>query len=92
MTACAGYKNDNCLTLTNNGKWITSHQLKSRMYIRIGLSSWSRGDEIILLGGGQWSGRTSEVLTHDNSVSTYGFELIYDTKLEYIGQNSLLLL
>ena len=79
MTLCGGtYKNtrDNCLTLTS-GTWIKSHQLK---YDRLAHNAWPREDEIILLGGEHRRERTSEVLKHDNSVSTVGFELKYETR------------
>ena len=42
-------------------------------------SSWARSDGVVLLGG-QYSGKTTEIVTPGNTETTPGFTLKYDTE------------
>ena len=73
--ACGGfYPLPTCVSLTASG-WATSHNLVDRRYDHM---SW-RSPAGLLLMGGQYSRRTTELLSDTNSSSSPSFDLEYDT-------------
>ena len=73
--ACGGfYTLSTCVSLTASG-WATSHNLVDRRYDHM---SW-RSPAGLLLMGGQYSRRTTELLSDTNSSSSPSFDLEYDT-------------
>ena len=70
-----------CSSLTASG-WITSHQLvKERSYH----VSWLSLDGLLLIGGAQLSGMTTELLTNNTSSSSPSFGLEYSTRLNTVA-------
>ena len=61
-----------------DGTWTKSHTLSEK---RVRHSSWQRdgGKEIYLMGG-QYSLRTTEIVSDSSAVSTPGFSLKYNTE------------
>ena len=81
LTACGGDGNirDNCVTLTD-GQWTQSHTL---LHDRHYHTSWSLGDERVMLMGGYYSGNTTEIVSPGSSSTSEGFTLKYNTRYSY---------
>ena len=73
---CGGDRwfSDFCMSLTASG-WTTSHQLREERFDHVG---WSSPAGILLMGG-EFSSRTTELLT-DTGSSLPSFDLEYDTR------------
>ena len=78
LLQCGGYSSLKSCHKFVDGTWTLSHNLsKTRSYH----SSWQRdgGKEIYLMGG-DYSLRTTEIVSDSSAVSTPGFSLKYDLK------------
>ena len=77
VITCGGYVSTeayNCVTL-RKGEWVPSHHLRHKRAYHV---TWTRDNEIILIGG-DYSQTTSEILRTDSSVTSSGFSLKYKT-------------
>ena len=81
--ACGGFGSTaagtSCISLTGSG-WSTSHQLQQQHFNnnRYGHVSWLSPDGLLLMGG-EYSRRTTELLSETSSSSSPSFDLEYDT-------------
>ena len=64
-----------CLSFIK-GQWVTSHQLQYSRYYH---SSWMSHHGVVLMGGAELGGATTEIL-NDNGGSTPSFALKHDTR------------
>ena len=76
LTICGGFNTrTTCITLTSD-QWVTSHALvEDRRYH----SSWSTGSGILLLGG-QYSPRSTEIVKEEVLNGVPGFPLQIKTE------------
>ena len=75
LTACGGgylggWARSNCETLSGNGQWLYSYDLKSERY---GHVTWESKNEILLMGGYN-NTKTSELLKLDDSNESGTFQ------------------
>ena len=76
--ACGGVTTatrTSCVSLTGSG-WTTSHHLVEERYNHV---SWSSPAGLLLMGG-QYSPRTTELLSDTSNSTSPSFDLEYDTK------------
>ena len=64
-----------CITFTY-GQWVTSHALTEERYSH---TSWSTQDGIVLMGG-EYSGRTTEIISEGEYEGVPGYDLQYNTR------------
>ena len=64
-----------CITFTS-GQWATSHALTEQ---RVAHTSWSTEAGVVLMGG-RYRGRTTEIITEGEYEGVPGFDLQYNTE------------
>ena len=76
LVICGGsFTTTTCITFTS-GQWVTSHALTEQRYDH---TSWST-DAGILLMGGSYSGRTTELISQGVYDAVPGFDMQYTTE------------